>query len=147
MTIGVFDSGVGGLTVLSALRKAFPKADLLYLGDTARVPYGSRSAETVARYATDCARWLLDRGCEQLVIACNTASAYGSEAVVELAKGRPVYGVVRAGAQAAQRGAAPRASLCSPRAGPFRRRRIIARCMRRRRGPLCVRLPAPYLRR
>lgn len=104
MTIGVFDSGVGGLTVLSALRKAFPKADLLYLGDTARVPYGSRSAETVARYATDCARWLLDRGCEQLVIACNTASAYGSEAVVELAKGRPVYGVVRAGAQAAQRG-------------------------------------------
>ena len=125
MTIGVFDSGVGGLTVLSALRRAFPRADLLYLGDTARVPYGSRSAETVARYATDCARWLLGRGCEQLVIACNTASAYGSEAVVELAKGRPVYGVVRAGAQAAQRGGGT-SGVAVLAAGPWPRRRIIA---------------------
>ena len=81
MTIGVFDSGVGGLTVLAALREAMPSADLLYLGYTARVPYGSRSAETVARYASDCGRWLLQRGCDQLVIACNTASAYGAKSV------------------------------------------------------------------
>ena len=101
MTIGVFDSGVGGLTVLSALREALPKADLLYLGDTARVPYGSRSQQTVARYASDCARWLLEHGCEQVVIACNTASAYGADLVREFAQGRPVFGVVRAGAAAA----------------------------------------------
>ena len=103
MTIGVFDSGVGGLTVLAALREALPSADLLYLGDTARVPYGSRSEDTVARYATDCARWLLDSGCEQVVIACNTASAYGADRVRQLAGNRPVFGVVRAGAVAAQR--------------------------------------------
>jgi glutamate racemase len=103
MTIGVFDSGVGGLTVLAALREALPQADLLYLGDTARVPYGSRSQQTVARYASDCARWLLGGGCEQVVIACNTASAYGADLVREFAQDRPVFGVVRAGAAAAQR--------------------------------------------
>jgi len=103
MSIGVFDSGVGGLTVLAALRKALPEADLLYLGDTARVPYGTRSAQTVASYASDSARWLLARGCEQLVIACNTASAYGAEAVRALAEGKPVHEVVGAGAVAASR--------------------------------------------
>ena len=103
MTIGVFDSGVGGLTVLAALREALPGADLLYLGDTARVPYGSRSEQTVARYASDCARWLLERNCEQVVIACNTASAYGADHVRQLAQSKPVYGVVRAGAAAARR--------------------------------------------
>ena len=103
MTIGVFDSGVGGLTVLAALRQALPQADLLYLGDTARVPYGTRSAQTVASYASDCARWLLARDCEQIVIACNTASAYGAEPVRQLAQGRPVHEVVGAGAAAAQR--------------------------------------------
>jgi len=103
MTIGVFDSGVGGLTVLAALRRTLPEADLLYLGDTARVPYGSRSAATVASYSADCAGWLLDRGCEQLVIACNTASAYGAETVRSLAGNRPVYEVVGAGAFAAAR--------------------------------------------
>lgn len=102
MTIGVFDSGVGGLTVLAALREAMPSADLLYLGDTARVPYGSRSAETVARYARDCGRWLVQRGCDQLVIACNTASAYGAKSVRELAGERSVHGVVRAGALTAK---------------------------------------------
>ena len=101
MSIGVFDSGIGGLTVLAALRAQLPEVDLLYLGDTARVPYGRRSAETVASYAVDCAQWLLDQGCEQLVIACNTASAYGAEAVRAVAGGRPVYEVVGAGVDAA----------------------------------------------
>ena len=101
MSIGVFDSGIGGLTVLAALRAQLPAADLLYLGDTARVPYGRRSADTVASYAVDCAQWLLDQGCEQLVIACNTASAYGAEAVRAVAGGRPVYEVVGAGVDAA----------------------------------------------
>ena len=101
MSIGVFDSGIGGLTVLAALRAQLPQADLLYLGDTARVPYGRRSAATVASYAADCAQWLLDQGCEHLVIACNTASAYGADAVRSVAAGRPVYEVVGAGVDAA----------------------------------------------
>jgi glutamate racemase len=101
LSIGVFDSGVGGLTVLAALRAALPEADLLYLGDTARVPYGARSAATVATYSQDCARWLIDQGCEQLVIACNTASAYGVQGVRQLAQDRQVHEVIGAGVQAA----------------------------------------------
>jgi glutamate racemase len=92
--IGVFDSGVGGLTVWKALRDELPDESFVYLGDTARVPYGNKSAETVARYSTNIADELVDRGCKALVIACNTASAYAFEAVeqhVEI----PVVDVVR----------------------------------------------------
>jgi len=74
-TIGVFDSGVGGLTVLRALLERIPAADYLYFGDTARLPYGSKSAATVAHYATGAAHYLQDQGAEHLVIACNTATA------------------------------------------------------------------------
>lgn len=79
--IGVFDSGVGGLTVLEALRRELPGERFVYLGDTARVPYGTKSPETVAHYARNVARLLLERGCKALVIACNTASAFGLDAV------------------------------------------------------------------
>lgn len=79
--IGVFDSGVGGLTVLRDLRERLPNERFVYLGDTARVPYGTKSAETVATYARNVANVLAERGCKALVIACNTASAYGLEAV------------------------------------------------------------------
>src|SRR5208282_5639729 len=74
-TIGVFDSGVGGLTVLGALAVRIPDADYLYFGDTARLPYGSKSAATVAHYAVGAVRYLQDQGAELLVIACNTATA------------------------------------------------------------------------
>ena len=74
-TIGVFDSGFGGLTVLRALLPLIPGAHYIYLGDTARLPYGSKSRETIARYAVESARFLEARGAEHLVIACNTASA------------------------------------------------------------------------
>ena len=74
-TIGVFDSGFGGLTVLRALAEVFPEAAYLYFGDTARLPYGSKSAETVARYACEAAKFLEQQGAEMLVIACNTATA------------------------------------------------------------------------
>lgn len=74
-TIGVFDSGFGGLTVLRELLRHTPGARFVYLGDTARLPYGSKSRETIARYAVESARFLEDRGAEHLVIACNTASA------------------------------------------------------------------------
>lgn len=82
-SIGVFDSGVGGLTVLRAVRAALPLEQLLYLGDTARVPYGNRAPETVRRYALMCSSFLNDKGIKALVLACNTASAYGLEAVSE----------------------------------------------------------------
>ena len=99
--IGVFDSGVGGLTVLRALREALPREPLLYLGDTARLPYGSKSAATVVRYAEQAARVLVARGVKLLVIACNTASAVALEHLAEVFRPLPVIGVVEPGADAA----------------------------------------------
>jgi glutamate racemase len=75
MRVGVFDSGLGGLTVLKALIGAFPQNSFVYLGDTARTPYGSKSPEVVARYSVECARFLLTKGIDFLVVACNTASS------------------------------------------------------------------------
>jgi glutamate racemase len=98
--IGVFDSGVGGLTVFREIARALPRQPLIYLGDSARVPYGTKSAETVARYALQAAQHLLDRGIGMLVVACNTATA---AALPEL-KARlsiPVIGVIEPGARAA----------------------------------------------
>ena len=89
-TIGVFDSGVGGLTVLGALLTQASAADYLYLGDTARLPYGSKSQATVARYAVSSAHFLVEQGAEALVIACNTASALALDAL-RAAVEVPVY--------------------------------------------------------
>ena len=75
MKIGVFDSGVGGLTVLKELVKQAPQADYLYFGDTARLPYGSKSAETVAKYTISACKFLRRHGAEMMVIACNTATS------------------------------------------------------------------------
>ncbi len=99
-TIGVFDSGFGGLTVLRALLPLIPGARYLYLGDTARLPYGSKSRDTIARYAVESAKFLHDRGAELLVIACNTATALALEDI-QRALPIPVIGVVQPGAQAA----------------------------------------------
>ncbi|HWW98129.1 MAG TPA: aspartate/glutamate racemase family protein [Edaphobacter sp.] len=101
-TIGVFDSGFGGLTVLRALLPLIPNANYIYLGDTARLPYGSKSHETIARYAVSSARFLHEQGAELLVIACNTATALALEDI-QLALPIPVIGVVEPGAQAANR--------------------------------------------
>jgi glutamate racemase len=98
--IGVFDSGVGGLTVLSALVKRIADADYLYFGDTARLPYGSKSAATVAHYAVGAVRYLQDQGAELLVIACNTATALAL-GEIQAAAGVKVIGVVEPGAEAA----------------------------------------------
>ena len=97
--IGIFDSGLGGLTVARAIRAALPAEDLVYLGDTARVPYGTRSAETVIKYAIGCAERLLSYDIKLLVVACNTASgvALGElESRLEI----PVLGVIQPGAKA-----------------------------------------------
>jgi len=99
-TIGVFDSGFGGLTVLKALLELIPDADYLYFGDTARLPYGSKSVETVARYAVEAAHYLESHGAELLVIACNTATALALDRIIAAAH-VPVVGVIEPGAEAA----------------------------------------------
>jgi glutamate racemase len=99
-TIGVFDSGFGGLTVLKALLELVPDADYAYFGDTARLPYGSKSVETVARYAVEAAHYLESHGAELLVIACNTATALALDRITNAAH-VPVVGVVEPGAEAA----------------------------------------------
>jgi glutamate racemase len=99
-TIGVFDSGFGGLTVLKALLELIPAANYLYFGDTARLPYGSKSVETVARYAVEAAHYLESHGAELLVIACNTATALALDRITASAH-VPVVGVIEPGAEAA----------------------------------------------
>ena len=98
--IGVFDSGFGGLTVLKALLEVVPAADYIYFGDTARLPYGSKSVETVARYAVEASHFLESRGAQLLVIACNTATALAFDRICAAAH-VPVVGVVEPGAEAA----------------------------------------------
>lgn len=100
MRIGLFDSGVGGLTVLRELTERLPDSTFLYFGDTARLPYGSKSADTVARYAIEAARFLEQRGMDMLVIACNTATALALPAIRASVK-VPVEGVIEPGAEAA----------------------------------------------
>ena len=98
----MFDSGVGGLTVLRALVEQIPQADYLYFGDTARLPYGSKSAATVAHYAVGAVRYLQDQGAELLVIACNTATALALDEIkIKAAAGVEVIGVIEPGAEAA----------------------------------------------
>ncbi|HEY2856901.1 MAG TPA: glutamate racemase [Terracidiphilus sp.] len=100
--IGVFDSGFGGLTVLSALLRHIPHACYTFLGDTARLPYGSKSRRTVAHYASEAAQFLVEQqGAEYLVIACNTASALALDAIQD-AVPVPVLGVIEPGANAAR---------------------------------------------
>jgi len=101
MNIGVFDSGFGGLTVLRALLQRLPAANYVYLGDTARLPYGAKSQATVARYAVSSAQFLADHGSEYLVIACNTASALALDEI-RAAVPVPVLGVIETGANAAR---------------------------------------------
>jgi glutamate racemase len=98
--IGIFDSGVGGLTVLHALLEALPREDLVYLGDTARYPYGARSVETVTRYSLENVDFLAERGIKMLVVACNTASALALEAL-QARYAFPIVGVIEPGARGA----------------------------------------------
>jgi glutamate racemase len=99
--IGVFDSGVGGLTVLRALIAELPHEDFLYLGDTARLPYGTKSAATVARYSVRAGEALVARDIKALVVACNTASASALPALRDRFPTLPVLGVIDPGARAA----------------------------------------------
>lgn len=98
--IGVFDSGIGGLTVVAALREALPGESIIYIGDTARVPYGGKSQATIERYSQELSGLLLADGAKCIVVACNTASALGVPRLKETLR-VPVTGVIEPGAQAA----------------------------------------------
>ncbi|MGH7443346.1 MAG: glutamate racemase [Longimicrobiales bacterium] len=98
--IGIFDSGIGGLTVVRELVQRLPGESIVYFGDTARVPYGSKSAETVRRYSQEAAAFLLSRDVKMIVIACNTATAHAG-AMLERLLPVPVLGVIEPGARAA----------------------------------------------
>ena len=97
LPIGVFDSGVGGLTVLRALRQQLPQETFIYLGDTARLPYGTKSADSVLRYSIQAAEFLVEQGIKYLVIACNTASSVAVEPLRERFAPMPVIGVIEPG--------------------------------------------------
>ncbi len=103
MPIGVFDSGIGGLSVLRQLIRFLPGEKFIYLGDTARVPYGNKSKEIIEKYSEECTRFLLSKGCKMIVAACNTASALGIERVIQIAGDTPVIGMIEPAANAALR--------------------------------------------
>jgi glutamate racemase len=98
--LGFFDSGVGGLTVVRAVQELLPCEDILYLGDTARLPYGSKSPETIRQFADEDARFLISRGVKAIVVACNTATAHALPALRQQYR-VPVIGVIEAGVDAA----------------------------------------------
>lgn len=101
LPIGVFDSGIGGLTVLRALHHQLPQESFLYLGDTARLPYGTKSPKTLIHYTLNACEALVKLGVKALVIACNTASAYALPALQEAFPHLPIFGVIEPGAKAA----------------------------------------------
>jgi glutamate racemase len=98
--IGIFDSGIGGLTVARAIYERLPRESTIYFGDTARVPYGPKSPETVTRYSLEILQWLLEQGVKAVVVACNTSTAHALRALQE-ATPVPVLGVIKPGARAA----------------------------------------------
>ncbi len=102
MSIGIFDSGIGGLTVFKEISKEFPKADIYYLGDTARVPYGNKSKETVIRYSVEAGNYLKSFGIDALIVACNTASSFALDTLKNILD-IPVIGVIEPGVEMAIR--------------------------------------------
>src|SRR5579871_2162373 len=105
--IGIFDSGMGGLTVMRALMARLPRENFVYLGDTARLPYGTKSADTVTRYAVQASKALLVHDIKMLVVACNTASSVALPALEEQLAPLPVIGVIAPGAEAAVKAGGP----------------------------------------
>ncbi|MDD3487700.1 MAG: glutamate racemase [Candidatus Moranbacteria bacterium] len=98
--IGIFDSGVGGLTVVKEIKKAMPKAPIVYFGDTARLPYGNKSQETIRKYSSEIVDFLKSKNCQTIIIACNSASALAADFLREKYPELNIYDVVSSGAQA-----------------------------------------------
>ena len=139
--LGVFDSGVGGLTVVASLRRRLPGVELVYLGDTARLPYGTKSAATVARYTRRNVTFLLARGVDGVVVACNSASAM---ALSTLEASAPVWGVIEPGAAAAAARSAGRVGVIATEATV--RSRAYPRALEKLRPELAVLAqPCPLL--
>ena len=114
--VGVFDSGIGGLTVVRALREALPNEDICYLGDTARVPYGNKSVDSIIRFAKQDAAFLAGKGVKALIVACNTASSVAMEPLRGYFPELPVMGVIEAGIDAVLRTDARRITVIGTRA-------------------------------
>ncbi len=106
--IGIFDSGVGGLTVLKEIRKLLPGEDLFYLGDTARVPYGNRSRDTIIKYSVQNTGFLIEQGIKLLVVACNTSSSVALQTLRHRFTDLPIIGVIEPGSEQAVRNTASR---------------------------------------
>lgn len=106
--IGIFDSGIGGLTVAKAVVKSLPNEDIIYFGDTARVPYGIKSVETVKKYALEIIDFLLKKDVKMILIACNTVSASAKEAIIKAAGDVPVLDVISSGAETAFHNSSPK---------------------------------------
>jgi len=98
--IGIFDSGVGGLTVVKEIKKILPDVPIVYFGDTARLPYGNKSPETIQKYSSEIVEFLKNKGCRTIVIACNSASALAADYVREKFPDLKIYDVVSSGAEA-----------------------------------------------
>lgn len=143
LPIGVFDSGVGGLTVAAALRRRLPGEQLLYLGDVARLPYGNKSPETVVRYAGKAADFLAARGIKMLVVACNTASAHALKALSSAHAELAVLGVVEAGAAAAVRHSASGRIVVAATEGTCRSGAFVQAIQARRPDAQVVQVPCP----
>lgn len=99
--IGIFDSGIGGLSVMQAIKKALPYEQLIYFGDTARVPYGGKSSQTIIRYSVENTNFLLSHQIKLLVVACNTSNAYAMPALHALTSSLPIVGVIESGIEKA----------------------------------------------
>ena len=98
--IGIFDSGVGGLTVVKEIKKELPDVPIIYFGDTVRLPYGNKSQETIQKYSSEIVEFLKEKGCKTIVIACNSASALAADYLREKYPALEIYDVVSSGAEA-----------------------------------------------
>ena len=141
--VGIFDSGVGGLTVVAAIRRAMPREKLLYLADVARQPYGTKSPRTVTRYAVQAAEFLVGRGIKALVVACNTASAVALEAISARFPDLPVLGVVEAGAAGAAAASASGRIVVAATEGTCRSHAYERAILRRRGDARVTCVPCP----
>jgi glutamate racemase len=142
--LGFFDSGVGGLTVVRAVQELLPAEDILYLGDTARLPYGSKSPETIRQFADEDARFLIERGVKAIVVACNTATAHALPGLRDKFR-LPILGVIDAGVESAlSNPAAERIGIIATR-GTIQSHAYQHALAMRRTGLIIHAVPAPLL--
>lgn len=142
--LGIFDSGIGGLTVVRAVQQLLPTEDIVYLGDTARLPYGSKSPETIRQFAHEDVRFLIDRGVKAVVVACNTATAHALPSLQEQYR-VPILGVIESGVEAVlSDDSAQRVGLIATR-GTVRSHAYQHALAQRRTGLMIHAQPAPLL--